>query len=592
MFRSFRWIIIIPFMILVLLSTMLISSIWENWYKSDIKQLIQANWIKQISFADKFTEYDLYTYLDFLANDSETYEISIDVIDKQEQLKWSTDANNFQQRVNDYRTDYYIEILKNSEERYYAKEISDIDTNFISSILIYKKDQAINDSQYIVLTYPMEQMLIDNMKNKLPIVKFMIVLLTAIGLMLSVYIWRSISRPLNKINTITTRVAQGQYEYKLVINRQDEIGILANTLNQMIEAISKQVTEISEEKSKLEGLLNNLLSGVILISQDGRIQYVNRSAEKILHVHRASIIGFHYQDLLEEYGLRSHVDKALNKGENYQEQLTFKKANIIHVADVNILPIRNINRLIHSVIVVLYDISEIKRLEQVRTEFVANVSHELKTPITSIRGFAETIVDGTIEDKDTTLEFIKIIYKEADRLSKLVHDLLELSKIESNNVTIDKQYSDIVEIANDVMASLYNQAQKDNKQITFYANKPRIIHFVNVDCIKQLFINLIGNAIDYSKEESKISIRIFDNDHDIVIEVEDNGFGIPEQDINRIFERFYRVHKDRSRVTGGTGLGLSIVKHIVEIHDGNIEVSSKVGVGTIFRVIFPKDLYK
>ena len=591
MFKSFRWIIIIPFMVLVLLSAMLISSIWENWYRSDIKQLIQDNWIKQISYADKATDDDLHTYLNFLVNDSEGYKMSVDVINEQAQLNWSTDPDNFQQRVIDYQIDYQIEMLNSNEELYYEKEISDIDNKFISSILIYKKNQADKDKQYIVLTYPMEQMLIDNTHNKVLIIKFMIALFTVIGLMLSGHIWKSISRPLNKINTITTKVAQGQYEYKLVINRQDEIGILASTLNQMIEAISKQVTEISEEKSKLEGLLNNLLSGVILINQDGSIQYANRSAEKILHTPRASIVGMRYQNLLEDYGLSSHVDKALNKGEDYQDQLTFKKANIIHVADVNILPIRNINRLIHSVIVVMYDISEIKRLEQVRTEFVANVSHELKTPITSIRGFAETIVDGTIEDKDTTLEFIKIIYKEADRLSKLVHDLLELSKIESNDVTIDKQYSDIVEIANDVISSLYNQAQKDNKQITFYANRSRIIHFVNVDCIKQVFINLIGNAINYSKENSIISIRIFENDHDIVIEVEDNGFGIPEQDIDRIFERFYRVHKDRSRVTGGTGLGLSIVKHIVEIHDGNIEVSSKVGVGTMFRIIFPRDLY-
>ncbi len=239
----------------------------------------------------------------------------------------------------------------------------------------------------------------------------------------------------------------------------------------------------------------------------------------------------------------------------------------------------------------MHDITEIKRLEQVRAEFVANVSHELKTPVTSIKGFAETIIDGAVDNREELIEFVNIIYKEADRLSKLVHDLLELSKIEANDANLDKSYDNMVLIAKEIINNLQHEADKSNKHLYFYSNRDVIVHSVDRDRIKQVFINLISNSIAYSREGANIFVRVFDNDNDIVIEVEDNGMGIPEKDIPRIFERFYRVQKDRSRATGGTGLGLSIVKHIVEVHEGNIEVESKVGVGTTFRISFPKDIY-
>ncbi|OEF95590.1 two-component system histidine kinase PnpS [Desulfuribacillus alkaliarsenatis] len=568
MLKSLRWTIILSFVIITIISSALVNSVWKSWYVNDVQRLLEDKVVNQITYAAQITdEALLYDYLRFIKSSSDAMG-NIFLYNMSLESYWSVD-------------EYMLSTVENQE---YILTLID-EFVLIDNLLIYQLKQF-DEELYIVVKLNQESKLNSMLQYKMPVVYFFIAFLSIIGLLVGRFIWKDIFLPLDRITTVIKWVARGQFDHRIFVNRKDELYDLAENVNLMIQSSKEKVTELSDEKSKLEGVLNNMLSGVIVVNQHGNIEYVNSSAEKILNVKKDQIVMKNHQ-LLKAYGINNDIEKTLTKGEVFRDQITFTKGITERIVEISIIPIKNINRLITSVIIVLHDISDIKRLENMRAEFVANVSHEIKTPITSIKGFAETIIDGAIEDKDVTLDFTNIIYKESERLSNLVQDLLDLSKIESNTA-LEMQDDDIVEIATEVIQNLRNQLDKNHVDISLCSNKERILHLVNHDRIKQVFINLISNAIAYSKEESTVFVRIFDNERDVVIEVEDNGIGIPESDLARIFERFYRVHKHRSRATGGTGLGLSIVKHIVDVHQGKIDVDSNVGIGTTFRITLPK----
>lgn len=597
MLNSFRWKIILPCVIVAVLFPLLFHVTWQHWYIKDVESTIIQRWIKQLQYVEQIDGDEMMVqYLNYMVKSEDvptgTY---MDILDSDGQLSWSSDPTTYEMRRNQRTSEDRIKAGNHvdSFDRMSGIEITkskDKDGNLYIIVPLGASDSSERYSaeRYIELTYPVQRVIVEDLERKQRVIWGMMAIFAICGLVIGSNLWRTIFQPIFDVTRVARKVAKGQYEHQIALNSKDEFGQLANALNEMVQAIREKVTELSDEKSKLEGVLNDMLSGVLLINMKGQVRYANPSAERILHANKDSLISRNHQEVLGDYGLSGKIEDALTKGEFYRDQIRLENLGIHHVVEVSIVPIRNINRLIHSVIVVIHDISEIKRLEQVRAEFVANVSHELKTPITSIKGFAETILDGDADSREEMLEFTKIIHKEAARLSNLVHDLLELSKLEANDANLCKKDENLVEIAREVINNLQYGATKQSRDISLYVNRDRIIHFVNRDRIKQVLINLISNSIAYSKLHTTIHVRIFDNDRDVVIEVEDHGVGIPESDLPRIFERFYRVQKDRSRATGGTGLGLSIVKHIVEIHDGKIEVDSKVGVGTTFRIAFPK----
>ncbi|OEH84458.1 hypothetical protein BHU72_09630 [Desulfuribacillus stibiiarsenatis] len=588
MTRSFRWTIVVPLTVLILVTSIIMTMLWQYWYEIDMEEAYRDQWIANLGNVEYLnTEAEVQRYLTNISKKYADEDVIINIYDRDLQVVWEAKPQNHKQLEQQFIafSDYLSDFMRNNSNEHMFFKKKSMKDHKEHLMVIYRL--SFDVPQFILVSYPMEEMIDNKLNQKFLLLVIIMIVFTLLGVIVGFFIWRDISNPLKKITSIAGKVTEGQFEHRVYVNRKDEFDLLATTLNRMIQAIREKVTELSDEKSKLEGVLNNMLSGVILINQKGQVRYTNPSAERILVASKESLISRHYSDVLGPYGLQEFIEDALQRGEFYRDQIKIQ-TSILRVVEVSIVPIRNINRLIHSVIVVIHDISDIKRLEQIRAEFVANVSHELKTPITSIKGFAETIIDGVIDDKDTTLEFTNIIYKESDRLSKLVHDLLELSKIESSVYAIEKHNEDLVQIASDVIKNLGNEATKSGKSLKFESNKEKIFHFVNRDRMKQVFINLISNALTYSKENSTVYTRINEFDNWIVLEVEDNGIGIPEKDLPRIFERFYRVHKDRSRASGGTGLGLSIVKHIVDIHNGNLEVESKVGVGTTFRITFTK----
>lgn len=235
-------------------------------------------------------------------------------------------------------------------------------------------------------------------------------------------------------------------------------------------------------------------------------------------------------------------------------------------------------------VVVLHDITNLQKLENLRREFVANVSHELKTPITSIKGFAETLIEGAKNDEQSLDMFLNIILKESNRIESLVTDLLDLSHIEQQK-ELEINYMNLSELAISIIDNLQTQAQNKRIKIQSEIEKDVIIE-AHENKIAQVITNLLSNAINYSSEDNKVIVRVYRNDNKVYLEIQDYGIGISETDQKRIFERFYRVDKARSRDSGGTGLGLSIIKHIVEAHNGRIDVKSEPGKGSIFKVLF------
>ncbi|HYH02709.1 MAG TPA: ATP-binding protein, partial [Bacillota bacterium] len=256
------------------------------------------------------------------------------------------------------------------------------------------------------------------------------------------------------------------------------------------------------------------------------------------------------------------------------------------VLNLRLAPIRDdLNEEIRGVVAVIGDYTKLRQLESMRRDFVANVSHELKTPLTSIKGFVETILDGAIEDRETTRKFMTIIYQEAERLNHLIHDLLDISKLESGQMDVKQNEIRLKELIEEVIVSLENRVR--DKKLTLVKEIHAETMQGDEDLLREVIINLLDNAIKYTPEGGTVRVGCRETQEGLNFYVEDTGIGIPKESISRIFERFYRVDKGRSREMGGTGLGLSIVKHIIERHGGKVKVTSEFGKGSKFLFVIP-----
>ncbi|KJS13328.1 MAG: hypothetical protein VR67_04925 [Peptococcaceae bacterium BRH_c8a] len=398
---------------------------------------------------------------------------------------------------------------------------------------------------------------------------------------------KRITGPVEQLIEFARQIAKGNYDGRIKVKSGDEIEKLASTLEEMANTIKEKVRLISEGKNKLEAVLASMSSGVIFIDKLGRIDLVNPAAEKFLAFLIKRGADIPHGSSIRYSALSSAIDEALQKGQVIEQEVKIFVPEEA-ILEVIVSPFRDQSGALNGVVAVMHDISHIRKLEKIRTEFVDNVSHELKTPVTAIKGFTETLLDGAMYQQDTCREFIEIIDNETARLSRLVHELLDLSKIESKPMQIKTSPVDINEIVRDTAAKLRGQIDSAGLELKLsLPNKPVLIK-ANSDMIDQVLINLIDNAMKYTHTAGRIAVEVTDDDQDAVIRVRDNGIGIPAKDLDRIFERFYRVDKTRSRAMGGTGLGLSIVKHIVELHGGTVGVQSTPGVGSEFFFTLPK----
>lgn len=340
----------------------------------------------------------------------------------------------------------------------------------------------------------------------------------------------------------------------------------------------------SLDQRKIQAILTSLIEGVIIFDIEGRVMLANHVAERLFFTPRGYLVGKTIAQINPRSEIVNMVDEALATGKEVFAETMLTSTDQVY--RVHIKPIKDDDGLIEGAVAVVHDVTDIRNFAQIRSEFAGNVSHELRTPLTSIKGFVETLLDGAMENADTCRRFLCIIDAETDRLSRLIEDLLTLSSIESQEKIIQPKPVCLSAAIRGVINMLGPQISEKDVMVKFIYPPDMPSVLADEDLLGQVLINLLDNAIKYTPFGGSISIRCRERDSRIIITVTDTGVGIPQDSIPRVFERFYRVDKARTRSQGGTGLGLSIVKHIVESHGGQVFVKSEVGQGSTFGVCF------
>ncbi len=421
---------------------------------------------------------------------------------------------------------------------------------------------------------------------------FGLFLLFALAAVVSYRIALSVTKPLERMTSAAKRMANMDYAMRVPEGGKDEIGELARALNAMAGSLQGQMEEIRHNGARLQSVLDNMTSGVVMIGRDGRITLYNRQAEQLLGSTARERVGRSYTEIRNHYELLGFIRDGLTNSVVVHQELTVYYPEE-RMLEIGLVPMTMSEDEEPGLLLVLQDITAIRRLESMRSEFVANVSHELKTPVAAVKGFAETLLAGAMDDRETAISFLTIIHEESDRLNRLIGDILELSKIESRRSPLQFSPIDLPHFLERMTELLSADAMK--KSITLdVQSEPELFLEADEDRLGQIVMNLMQNGINYTPEGGRVKVRAEtvpgegEDAVDLVrITVSDTGIGIPKKDIDRIFERFYRVDKARSRSSGGTGLGLSIVKHLVELHGGTIRVESTVGVGSRFIMELP-----
>ena len=409
----------------------------------------------------------------------------------------------------------------------------------------------------------------------------------AIASITSLIISLTITRPLQEMTKVSQKISKGDFSKKLKICRQDEIGQLANSLNLMSEELENKIRVISEDKNKMKVVLSSVIEGIIAIDKEGRIILFNNALKNMTDYSSDRVLGKFHWEIIRNNQLNELLKEVLQKGQPLTQEITiFSPQEKIFRASANPLTKKNE---VWGAVVVLNDITEIKKLEKMRSEFVANVSHELRTPLTSIQGFVETLKDGAINDPGKAQYFLEIIEKQSNRLNNLIEDILQLSKIESQEIIMNLQSINLRDLIDKTISEFKKKIEQKNHKIKINISPQLPLIKADPEQIEVVFRNLLDNAIKYTPNGGEIYISAFEKAENIYIEVADNGIGISAEHLPRIFERFYRADKDRSRKLGGTGLGLAIVKHIVQANQGTIGVESKPGKGSKFFFTLPKN---
>lgn len=397
---------------------------------------------------------------------------------------------------------------------------------------------------------------------------------------------RSLTGPILQLTGKAKEMAEGNLSNKATVFSNDEIGQLTQSFNFMAAELSKHIAETTKEKNRIEIILHNMTDGVISYDRNGDLMLFNPMSLDILELKEMLPT---FSELISSFDIDSSV--YLDMDRDFQKTVTFPVGN--KYVNASFSPYANEKGEVAGVIVVLQDITEQKKLDDMRKEFVANVSHELRTPLTTIKSYTETLIDGAIDEKNIAMDFLDIINSETDRMAFLVRDLLQLSRLDNNQYQLNLSRINLNDLVNETIRQ--NKIHAENKhQHLFYTpfEDDEASCVADRDRINQVINNLISNAVKYSPEKAEIHVFASEDSHFYKITVKDTGMGISKEDLPRIFERFYRVDKARSRAMGGTGLGLAIAKNIMDNHGGTITVESEYGEGSAFTVWLPKEVAK
>ncbi|HEY3303794.1 MAG TPA: ATP-binding protein [Candidatus Binatia bacterium] len=417
---------------------------------------------------------------------------------------------------------------------------------------------------------------------------------SALGLLLAFFFSRLLERRVKSMVEFSASVAQGSFPQSIHIDREDELSLLERNLNEMSRAIQEKIKGVVGEKEKVDSILRCMSEGVLVVDNQGRLILLNQNAQKMFGLPATQTFqGASFMEVSRHPEMKKLLEEVLAcdcSTDCFAKEVCLDHGQWFRVSAVSL---RDADQKALGYILVFHDITELKRLETVRSDFVANVSHELRTPLTAIRGYAETLLRSPPADPKEAENFLTIIYRHSERLGRLIDDLLALSDLESGKIQITRERLQPAELIARVLEIFGDQARKKDISLSkdISPGLPAILG--DSDRLQQLLINLIDNAVKYTPAGGEVEVSAAlaagANHHLPVVEiaVSDTGGGIPEKDLPRLTERFYRVDKARSRELGGTGLGLAIVKHIVQAHQGQLKIESRIGKGTTVRVFLP-----
>lgn len=391
-------------------------------------------------------------------------------------------------------------------------------------------------------------------------------------------------KPIEKASETMDRLLEGNYRSRVHHEMTGSIGELNQKINALARSLSKLTTLEQIRAEQLSTVVEHAESALALIDDKGYIHLVNEQFSSMFG--KEQYIGYLYYEKIKHDQINGIIQETFLHERRLKKVISFLNYDETLYLEIIAAPIFNERNMLNGIVLVIFDVTDLKRVDLIRRDFVANVSHELRTPITSIQGFAETLLDGAGKDAQTRDDFLKIIYNESKRIHLLVDDLLVLSKLENEQFHLTFSEINMKALIAELVTMMKRQAAEKEITILYDVENMSAFH-ADVEKIRQVLLNLLANAISYTPEKGTIKITGNVQQDIVCFTIKDTGIGIAHEHLPRLFERFYRIDKDRSRETGGTGLGLAIAKHIVELHHGEIEVKSELGIGTTFTFYIP-----
>ncbi len=412
-----------------------------------------------------------------------------------------------------------------------------------------------------------------------------VAIVAALGL--GFFFARRITEPLHQMTVAAAAIAGGDYQRRVRLDRADEIGQLSKAFDGMAAQLEERVATITRDRNKLLAIFGGMIEGVVAVDRQERVVHMNAVAGRQIGAQPKASEGRFIWEMTRVRAVPEVLGRTLKTAQGCRQEAHVVGDRGDRILELNAAPLQDGLEQLVGAVVVLHDLTELRRLESVRRDFVANVSHELKTPVTAIRGMAETLVDDPDMDEETRLRFLGRVKDQALRLTTLVTDLLTLARLESASGSDEARRLDLRSPVQAAERAVVSTGLRPGVEVSVELPDQEVPVEGDSEALQEATSNLLDNALKYTPDGGRIWIRLWVEGHEAILEVEDTGIGIPPLEQKRIFERFYRVDRARSRELGGTGLGLSIVKHVCLVHRGDVMVESQPGIGSTFRVRLP-----
>lgn len=520
--------------------------------------------------------------------EEKTYDLALKVIGGKMIYPKHTDSDKYNNLFNRMNSDSDIQAIEQGRKlNGLIRNQNQVDGK-IEDMAGYSERVDINGDDvmdYVIYVETSLNQVNENIGEYIRIIVISVMISVVISTLLGLLFASTITKPIIALTKKAKKLSQGEFideHNQIPVQSEDEIGQLTETFNSMAIELSNTMSEITSEKNKLETVFAYMADGILVFNSKDEVHHANPAAYSMLGfgINQQNFEEI-FSELHHEIDFDSLMDMDTNSIRNFMCAVRDKYLNACFATYVD----KSNNS--KGLITVLQDITEQKKLEEMQKEFVANVSHELRTPLTTIKTYTETLLDGALDDRDTSEHFLQVVNHESDRMTMLVQDLLELSRLDNKQIKFSMNKVNLTDLIIQCYEKYKILADKKEQEMTFDIPEKAFSIMADTHRIEQVVKNIISNAVKYSPEGAKITLGLKQHFDMVQISIKDTGMGIPEEDIARIFERFYRVDKARSRAMGGTGLGLAITKEIVEHHGGEIFVESTYGEGSIFYINLP-----